>query len=396
MQRTVSLTKQHVKYGLKKRKGIGDEKMKRVIVVGAGILGASTAYHLAKKGAQVTVVDRKDVGQATEAAAGIICPWLSQRRNKAWYALAKNGAASYLSYIRMLEEDGEYDTGYKKVGAISLHTDKKKLDGMEERATLRREDAQEIGHIQQLTEEQTREQFPLIDERFRSVYVSGAARVNGRALRDAFIRGAKKHGASFIEGSATLCQANHQMTGVQVGDELFHAETVIVAAGAWARELVEPLGVNLQIGGQKAQIAHLKTDDKTANWPVVMPPNNQYMLAFDEGEIVVGATYEDGQDDLAITVGGLHEIFTKALDVAPSLQEASFTEARVGFRPFTPNFMPVIGEVPNVTGLLLANGLGSSGLTVGPYLGEQLSKLALGEEITLDLRPYAIEQIVEE
>lgn len=369
--------------------------MKNIIVVGAGILGASTAYHLAKKGAIVTVVDRKDEGQATEAAAGIICPWLSQRRNKAWYALAKNGAASYASLINMLEEDGEYDTGYKKVGAISLHTDQKKLDGMEERAMMRRVNAKEIGAIQQLAEEETRHHFPLIDERYRSVHVAGAARVNGRALRDALIRGAKKHGAKFINGSASLRTKDHKITGVQVGEEVYLAETVIVAAGAWARELVEPLGVRLQIGGQKAQIAHLQVEEQTADWPVVMPPNNQYMLAFDQGEIVIGATYEDGQDNLDVTVGGLHEIFDKALEVAPSLNKAVFKEARVGFRPFTPNFMPVLGAVPQITGLLLANGLGSSGLTVGPYVGEQLAKLALGEEASLDLSPYAIEQIVE-
>lgn len=63
--------------------------MSRYIVIGAGILGAATAYHLAKLGADVVVVDRKDAGQATDAAAGMICPWLSQRRNKAWYRLAK-------------------------------------------------------------------------------------------------------------------------------------------------------------------------------------------------------------------------------------------------------------------------------------------------------------------
>ena len=60
--------------------------MKKFIVIGAGILGASTAYHLAKAGKDVVIIDRQDQGQATDAAAGIICPWLSQRRNKAWYA----------------------------------------------------------------------------------------------------------------------------------------------------------------------------------------------------------------------------------------------------------------------------------------------------------------------
>lgn len=52
--------------------------MKKVIVVGAGILGASAAYQLAKMGADVLVIDRKDKGQATHAAKGIICPWTAE------------------------------------------------------------------------------------------------------------------------------------------------------------------------------------------------------------------------------------------------------------------------------------------------------------------------------
>lgn len=370
--------------------------MKEVIVVGAGILGASTAYHLAKKGAAVTVVDRKDVGQATDAAAGIICPWISQRRNQAWYRLAKNGAASYESLIQALEKDGETETGYRKVGAISLHTEQKKLDGMEERATKRKTEAPEIGEIRQLNEAETGQQFPLLDEKFRSVHVAGAARVDGRALRDALLNGAKKHGATMMTGSASLLAEGLTIRGVQIEEATLKADTVIVTAGAWAAKLLEPLGIQLQIGGQKAQIAHLQVaNEDTSNWPVVMPPNNQYMLAFDKGEIVVGATYEDNKTDLNVTAGGLHEILDKALTIAPPLKEAALQEVRVGFRPFTPNFMPVIGEVPGTTGLLLANGLGSSGLTVGPYLGEQLAKLALDEEVEIDLSPYAIEQIVE-
>lgn len=369
--------------------------MKKTIVIGAGILGASTAYHLAKKGASVTVIDRRDEGQATDAAAGIICPWISQRRNQAWYTLAKNGAASYESLIQELEADGEANTGYRKVGAISLHTDQKKLDGMEDRATKRRIDAPEIGEVRQLSETETGDQFPLLDEKFRSVHIAGAARVDGRALRDALLNSAKKHGATMITGSASLVTEGMGVTGIRIEEKTLKADTVIVTAGAWAAELIEPLGIKLQIVGQKAQIAHLQVaDEDTSNWPVVMPPNNQYMLAFDKGKIVVGATYEDGKTDLNVTVGGVHEVLDKALNVAPSLKAATFQEIRVGFRPVTPNFMPVIGKVPGTTGLLLANGLGSSGLTVGPYLGKQLAKLALDEEVDIDLSPYAIDQII--
>ncbi|GAE34851.1 D-amino acid dehydrogenase small subunit [Halalkalibacter akibai JCM 9157] len=94
--------------------------MKPYIIVGAGIIGASAAYHLAKKGVNVLLVDRQEPGKATDAAAGIVCPWLSQRRNQAWYQLAKNGAKFYPSLINKLEADGEKETGYARVGAISF------------------------------------------------------------------------------------------------------------------------------------------------------------------------------------------------------------------------------------------------------------------------------------
>ncbi|MFJ7933365.1 NAD(P)/FAD-dependent oxidoreductase [Sporosarcina sp. NPDC096371] len=366
--------------------------MKKYVIIGAGILGASTAYHLARAGADVTVIDRKDAGQATDAAAGIICPWLSQRRNKSWYALAKGGASYYQSLIQQLEEDGETKTGYRQVGAISLHTDAGKLEKMAVRAEVRRVDAPEIGDIRQLTTMDTSALFPPLSLDYASVQVSGAARVNGRALRESLVSAANKHGAKFVHGSAALVVTNDHVTGVQVGEQLFHADTVLVTAGAWAAELLMPLGIELQVSAQKAQIIHLQLDHQQTNdWPVVMPPTDQYILAFDDGKIVIGATHEDDQPfDQRVTAGGLHEVLDKALKVAPGLADASFSEARVGYRPFTPGFLPVIGEVPGVKGLLLANGLGASGLTVGPFLGKQLAQLALGEHVDIELELYSV------
>ncbi len=364
--------------------------MKEYIVIGAGILGASTAYHLAKAGAKVTVVDRQDPGQATDAAAGIICPWLSQRRNKAWYALAKNGAAYYPKLIEQLEAEGEKDTGYSQVGAISLHTDAEKLDKMEARARKRLEGAPEIGEIRQLTSEDTSAYFPPLSEIYSSLHVSGAARVNGRALREALVRAAEKNGARVIHGSAELVHHEDKVTGVRVGAQVIEADVVIVTAGAWAADLLTPLGLDLAVDSQKAQIIHLQVDnEETGDWPVVMPPNDQYILAFDDGQIVAGATHENGKGfNRRVTAGGVREILDKALTVAPGLEEGTFVETRVGFRPFTPNFLPIIGEVPKWKGLLLANGLGASGLTVGPFLGSELAKLALGEQLTIELDLY--------
>ncbi|MFA9556952.1 NAD(P)/FAD-dependent oxidoreductase [Evansella sp. AB-rgal1] len=371
--------------------------MKNYTVVGAGILGATVAYYLAKAGVKVTIIDRKDLGQATDAAAGIICPWLSQRRNKAWYTLAKNGARFYPTLIKQLEEDGERNTGYKQVGAISLHTDANKLAKMEGRALKRREDALEIGNIVTLSAEKTKEKFPLLSEEFGSVYVSGGARVNGRALRQALISAAVKHGATFIQGGASLVVDGNEVVGVKVDGEHIPSYRVIITAGAWANEILKPLGISFLVKPQKAQIVHLKIDDvQTNEWPVVMPPNNQYLLSIGDGKIVIGATHEDDMGfDNRITIGGVHEILDKALKVAPGLCDATFVETRVGFRPVTPGFLPVFGKIPNVKGLYAANGLGASGLTVGPFLGSEVGKLLLNEETSIDKSDYDIAGAIE-
>lgn len=374
--------------------------MKKVIVIGSGILGASTAYHLEKMGASVIIVDRKDKGQATDAAAGIICPWLSQRRNQAWYQLAKAGARFYPGLIEELKSEGETETGYAQVGALSIHDDLEKIKKMETRAHLRQADAPEIGEITRLNEKETHKRFPLLVEGYHSVHISGAARIDGRALRDALVRSAQKNGAVLIQGNATLQYESDHVTGVVVGAQSFSSDKVIVCAGAWANQLLLPLGIHFKVSYQKAQIMHLQVPNRqdTGTWPVVIPPSDQYLLAFDKQKIVIGATHENEIEgyDTRVTAGGMQEILDKGLELAPDLANSTFQEVRVGFRPFTPGFLPVIGAVPGWDGLIAANGLGASGLTMGPFIGNQLAKLALGMNVDIDINDYDIRKAIDE
>jgi D-amino-acid dehydrogenase len=364
--------------------------MQNVMVIGAGILGASTAYHLAKLGVTVTLVDREDPGQATDAAAGIVCPWLSQRRNKAWYQLAKGGARYYPQIIAQLETEGETETGYKRVGALSLHTDPKKLEQMADRARIRRADAPEIGEIDILSSSETKKRFPPLSETWGSVYVSGGARVNGRALRKALINAAIKNGAVFLKGDAQIVWKENKVNGIKLGDKILLADQVIDTTGAWSKELLQPLGVDFQVRPQKAQIVHLQLPDTdTSSWPVVMPPHDQYILTFKNGRVVVGSTHEnDAGFDTRVTAGGISEILGKVLDTAPGLSNGTFLETKVGFRPFTPGFLPVAGPLPQFEGIFVANGLGSSGLTSGPYLGAELAKLVSRRPTEIDFSKY--------
>ncbi|ACT01622.1 NAD(P)/FAD-dependent oxidoreductase [Paenibacillus sp. JDR-2] len=373
----------------------------KVIVIGAGILGASTAYQLAKSGAEVLIIDRKDKGQATDAAAGIICPWLSQRRNKAWYELVKGGARYYPALIAELEAEGETDTGYARVGALSIHADPDKIAKMSERAYAKRQDAPEIGSITSLDENATRERFPLLAEGYSSVHIGGAARVDGRALRDALIRSAIRNGAEFIFGDARMAFETSRVTGVMIGSTFYGADKVVVCAGAWAGALLQPLGLDFQVNYQKAQIMHvelLNREYQTGSWPVIMPPTDQYLLGFDEQRIVIGATHENDITgyDTRVTPGGMQEVLNKGLTLAPELANSTFLEMRVGFRPFTADFLPVFGAVPGWDNLLAGNGLGASGLTAGPFIGSQLAKLALGMELEIDPALYEVRKALGE
>ncbi|WP_342566231.1 FAD-binding oxidoreductase [Paenibacillus sp. FSL R7-0345] len=374
--------------------------MSKVIVIGAGILGASTAYQLAKLGAEVLIIDRKDPGQATDAAAGIICPWLSQRRNKAWYRLAKAGARFYPGLIQELEQEGETDTGYAQVGALSVHSDWDKILKLEERARLRLDDAPEIGAISLLEEQDTRSEVPLLAEGYNALRVSGAARVDGRALREALLRAARRNGARQISGDAVLQTEGKRITGAAVDGEVYAADAVVVCAGAWAPSLLLPLGLRFQVSYQKGQILHLQTtgQEDTGSWPVVIPPTDQYLLSFADGRIVIGATHENNVDgfDTRVTAGGMQEVLNKGLELAPVLADSTIQEVRVGFRPFTPGFLPVIGAVPGWEGVLAANGLGASGLTMGPFIGSQLAKLALGLTPDIELEDYELSKAMEQ
>lgn len=367
--------------------------MKKVIIIGAGILGAATAYELTKQDIDVTIIENYAPGRATSAAAGIICPWVTKRRNQNWYRLASNGAAYYPTLIEELEQCGQTDTSYRKVGAIRLHEDIEKLKELKEITLKRRVHAPEIGEIHLLNPKETKDKFPFLEEKYHSLFVEGAARVDGAKLREALLRVALDRGAKLVEGKATLQVVAQQVTGVLVDGVSYPADTTIAANGVWMNELFAPLALDVRFQAQKGEIMHLKVDDlETETLPVVNPPNNQYIVSLDDGRIVVGATHAKADTlDPQVSVTGMQYMIDEALKMAPHLNQADIIETRVGFRPFTYNHLPVFGYVPEYDGLLFANGLGASGLTTGPFIGKQLSRLAADETPDIDISPYAMD-----
>jgi D-amino-acid dehydrogenase len=358
----------------------------RIVIIGAGVVGASAAFHLVRAGVQVTIIDAHLDGRATAAGAGIICPWVSDVEDQAFYRLYAGGGEYYPDLIAALAEAGEADPGYRRAGAMLVSDDPAELDWIE-RVTRRRSVAA-MGEVTRLSAREAQALFPPLRDGFGGVLVAGGARVDGRRLAAGLLRAAGFYGASILQGSASLVVEADRVVGVDVGGERIAADRVIVTAGAWADRVL--LGFGQPVEPQRGQIVHLRLHGvETADWPVILPPGSHYIVPFDGGRIVAGATRETGSGfDYRVTAGGQAEVLSEALRIAPGLGEATMIETRVGFRPVSAGGRPLLGWVRGVEGLAVGNGLGAAGLTIGPFAGRLLADLVTGVDSVLDLAPF--------
>ena len=371
-----------------------DRRVGRTVVVGGGIVGASAAYHLAAAGRDVVLVDRADVGQATAAGAGIVAPGLSTTLPATWLPLAFAAAADYPRLLSELAEVGQDDLGYETVGLLQVAL------GDGERARLpsilglfeerRRNGVANIGELGLLAAPDARRLFPPLAPDCEAIHASGAARVDGRRLRDGLVAACERLGGRRLPGHAEIRVGSAGVEWVDVSGARIDADEVVLACGAWTDALRRAIGVELGLEPQRGQILHLDVPDAaTTRWPIVYGFASYYMLPFAPRRVVVGATREDGVGfDHCVTATGQHELLSRALAFAPGLATAAVMETRVGFRPATRDGLPLIGPVPGCEGLFLASGLGSFGLTAGPFAGALVAACALGAEPAIDLAPY--------
>jgi D-amino-acid dehydrogenase len=365
----------------------------RLIVVGSGIVGASCAYTASRLGAEVMLADAALPGQATAAGAGIVCPWPSaQADDPVWYDFARASARHYPGLVAELADLGQTDLGYGQVGGLILVASPQRQEEVSRQLLARRAAAPEIGEVTALSGAEARDLFPPLRGDGAAVWLGGACRVDGRRLAQSLIRAAAGQGAVITAGPATLVCRPGRAIGVLLKGVLVEADAVVAATGAWTTSFLEPAGVAVEVAPQRGQIVHLSAEPAdTSRWPVVLPDaSSHYLLAFAGSRVVVGATRETGAGfDYRVTPGGLAEVIGEALAVAPGLAAARYLETRVGFRPAGPDRLPLLGPVPGVAGLVVATGLGATGLTMGPYAGAVAARAALGEPAGIDLTPLS-------
>ena len=361
--------------------------MKKVAIIGAGIVGATAAYYLSKESdLEVTVFDNGQ-GQATKAAAGIISPWFSKRRNKAWYKMARLGVNFYVDLLADLEKSGQEIDFYQRSGVFLLKKDESKLEELYELALQRREESPLIGQLAIMDQASANELFPGLQGFDRLLYASGGARVDGQLL---VIRLLEASQVKLVKEKVSLTPL---ASGYQIGEEVF--DQVILATGAWLKDILEPLGYEVDVRPQKGQLRDYQLSKDLESYPVVMPEGEWDLIPFAGGKLSLGATHENDMGfDLTVDETLLQQMEEAALPHYPALAEAKSSGERVGIRAYTSDFSPFFGKVPGLAGVYAASGLGSSGLTTGPIIGYHLAQLVQDKELTLDPENYPIANYV--
>ena len=247
--------------------------MKKIAIIGGGIIGMTLANYLDTEKFDITVFD-SGKHQATGASAGIISPWLSKRRNKQWYALAKDGAAFFEQLVKDLSLD---ENIYEKCGTLFVRSPQA-LQDLEQLALERRATAPEIGEVRHLTTEETTDILPLLKP-VESLYISGGARLDGKAYLQHLRERAQTRGVRVISEEA-------QVKKVEV-DEL------VLTPGPALKTLLDQLGYTAKVSPQKGQLLSFETNFETEKWPVAFLEGEADLIPFQNGRLLLGATHEN-------------------------------------------------------------------------------------------------------
>lgn len=324
-----------------------------IIVLGAGIIGCSIAYELASRGAQVQVVDPRGAGAgATRASAGTLAPYI-EGHSVPLRTLGTRSLALFDRFIERVSADAGRAVEYARTGTLQVARDAAEaaaletLAGQLEVADVAHElvDRRGLGRVEPGAG--PAEAGLLIPE-----HGFVAAQVLTQALQDA----ATRRGVTWSSEPMALDRASAS------------ADAVVVATGAWAGEHIRPV---------RGQLVHLKLESAPVRR--VVWGQDCYVVPWQDGSLLVGATVEDVGFDESVTPGAVRGLAAAAAALVPAARGARILDVRVGLRPLTPDGLPAIGRSSTMPGVFYATGHYRTGILLAPLTADLVADLVLAE-----------------
>lgn len=361
---------------------------KKIAIIGGGIVGSTAAYFLSQLDSgnnfDVTMFDDGN-GQATKAAAGIISPWLSKRRNKKWYNLARDGA----TLLKQISKQSKMpESIYNQCGTIITREDSTKLQGLYQLAESRLDETDTIGDIKELTSNEVMRYVPIIDNSFPGILVTGGARLNGDKYLSYLTKIAKNNNLTVIRQSVSINKDGN----IELDGKIMDFDNIILATGAWTKQILEEqLPLDVDVRPQKGQLIELSTAHilgSNVEMPVIMPEGESDFIPLGNRHLVVGASHENDKGfDLSADADIIDELLNSAHSMSSQINAENLIRVKIGTRAYTSDFAPFFGNIPGYEKILVGSGLGSSGLTTGPLVGKILAEM-IADKVDYDIEEY--------
>lgn len=372
------------------------------LIIGGGIIGCSTAYHLARMGEKdVVVLEKAGLTEgATWHAAGLVGQLRSSRNTT---RMLKRSVALY----DRLEAETGMAFDWKKVGSLRLAATRERLLEAKRLATMAQSFDLEM-HI--ISPAEAQELFPYIETRGLegAAFIPSDGHVDPASLCQAIAAGARLHGAQIRQGVkiTDFTIRDGRITEVHTTDGIWEAETVILAAGMWSRELGAKLGIKVPacaVEHQYIVTEPLPDVDLVKRLPTLRDPERLVYYKPDAGGRLVVGGYED--DTLPFGDRGIPGDFVRQLlpdnmdrfaplaelaaQVTPVLNQVGIRQVINGPIPYSADGDFVMGWAPGFDNLMMATGF-LYGIAAGGGAGEMIAEWVVEGRPSLDLWPLDV------
>jgi D-hydroxyproline dehydrogenase subunit beta len=394
------------------------------VVVGAGIVGCSAAYELARRGASVCLVDRGAVSGGTTGLGegNVLC---CDKRPGVELSLAVPGLALFDEIEGLLGEEA----GVRRKGALVVHS----LESSWAAEAARVAELQAAGvSCSLLSAEEVRSVEPsLRGPLLGASWFPDDLQCAPRAIARGLAREAERLGATVIAGREVtrivlngskegepeppggegvphvrrpmgdFREGPPRVEGVVTADGPLFAAVVVLACGAWSAALARTARLHLPVEPRKGQLVRLEHRPDFLRHKVI---DGGYMAAVEsddaglqvstvmettlDGHVLVGSSRERRGFDTDVDPSVTDTLIAQAARLAPEIARLERNATWAGLRPWLPGGLPAIGPTSTADGLFIATGHEGAGVAHGPITGRLIAQQICGEQPELDLKPF--------
>ena len=367
------------------------EKTADVVIIGGGVIGLSIAYHLAlKKAGRVVLLERGQLGESsTSRCVGGIRAQFSTEIN------IRFSLESMKTFQRFEEEFG-VNPEFRRIGYLFLATTESEMKVFKENSRLQRKFGIPVELLDSI-EIIKRWPFLRVDDIQGGTFCPWDGYAGPNEILSGFVRGAKRAGVRIYEGSEAvgILVEKGRVNGVKTKEEEISTPVVVNAGGPFAASVGEMAGVKIPVKPLRRQIFvtapfHLTdqsiplTIDFHRGW-YFRPEGNGFLLS--------GPLDQEPSFNLNIDYETMANTSDLAIYRVPAFEKACIARGWAGLYEITPDSHAILGKVPQVEGLILANGFSGHGFQHSPAVGNVIAELIVeGKSTTIDISPLSIER----